>query len=101
MEAVGYQIDASLSTEDAMNKLRRRSYDVVITDMGRPPDTRAGYTLLQAMQDDHIDIPLIIYARGNLPEHRREARERRAFGNTNNPQELLQLVTRAVEQNRE
>lgn len=100
MEAFGYQLDASLSTEDAMNKLRRRPYDVVITDMGRPSDARAGYTLLQAMQDDNIETPLIIYARGNLPEHRREARERGAFGNTNNPQELFQLVTRAVERTR-
>lgn len=97
LEALGFRIDESVSTDDAMKKLRRRTYDVVITDMGRPPDARAGYTLLQQMQDAEIDTPLIIYARGNLPEHRREAQARGAFGNTNNPQELVQLVTRAME----
>lgn len=100
LEALGIQIDESLSTEDAMSKLHRRAYDVVITDMGRPPDARAGYTLLHQMQDENIKAPLIIYARGNLPEHRREAHSRGAFGNTNNPQELFQLVTRAIEQSR-
>lgn len=96
LEALNIQIEESLSTDDAMQKLHGRKYDVVITDMGRPPDARAGYTLLQRMQEEDIETPLIIYARGNRPEHRREALRRGAFGNTNNPQELFRLVTRAL-----
>jgi len=41
-------------------------------------------------------MPLMIYALGNRPEHRQEALRRGAFGNTNNPQELFQLVMRAL-----
>lgn len=41
LEALGIQIDLSTSTEDALEKIRRRSYDLIISDMGRPPDERA------------------------------------------------------------
>ncbi len=38
LEALGIDIDLSTSTDDALGKIRRRSYDLIISDMGRPPD---------------------------------------------------------------
>ena len=50
LEALGIRFTISTSTEDALVKLRQRTFDVIISDMGRPPDLRAGYTLLEAVQ---------------------------------------------------
>jgi CheY-like chemotaxis protein len=97
MENLGIRFTFSTSTEGALEKLRRNRYDVVISDMGRPPDNRAGYTLLAEMQKQGDMTPFIVYAGSNLPEHRAEARKRGAYGNTNNPQELFELVLRAIQ----
>lgn len=36
LEALGVRIDLSTSTEEALQKTRQRSYDLIISDMGRP-----------------------------------------------------------------
>lgn len=96
LETLGLRFNISTSTEDALEKLRLRSFDVIITDMARPSDKQAGYTLLQALRDLGDTTPTIIYASSNLPEHKAEARRRGAMGSTNNPQELFELVLGAI-----
>jgi CheY-like chemotaxis protein len=96
LEALGIQIDLSRSTEDALEKIRRRSYDLIISDMGRPPDARAGYTLLDKLREAGDRTPFVIYASSRAPEHVREAREHGAIGCTNQPQELVEMVTTAL-----
>jgi len=96
MEALGVRFTISTTTEDALEKLRQNRFDAIISDMGRPPDNRAGYTLLDEIRKQNIKTPYIIYAGSNAPEHRAEAQRRGALGSTNNPQELLQLVTSAI-----
>ena len=93
LEALGIQIDLSTATEDALEKIRRRSYDLIISDMGRPPDARAGYTLLDKLREAGNKTPFVIYASSRAPEHVREAREHGAIGCTNMPQELVEMVT--------
>jgi CheY-like chemotaxis protein len=46
-----YNIDFVLAktTGQALAELRKRQFDAIISDMGRPPDSRAGYTLLEAV----------------------------------------------------
>ena len=89
-------IDLATSTDEAMDKLRQRPYDLVISDMGRPPDPRAGYTLLDTMRQAGIHTPFVIYAGSRAPEHVAEARRRGALGATNSPQELITMVTNAL-----
>lgn len=96
LEAFGFTVSISTSTEDAIEKVRGRRYDVIISDMGRPPDNQAGYTLLKRLRDDRIDTAYIIYAGSNRPEHQAMALERRATGSTNSPMELFKLVTQAA-----
>ena len=96
LEALGIDIDLSTSTEDALEKIRRRSYDLIISDMGRPPDKRAGYTLLDELRRSGNQTPYVIYAGSRAPEHVREAREHGAIGSTNVPQELITIVTNAL-----
>lgn len=87
------QLAISTSTEDALERLAVSRYDLVISDMGRPPDNRAGYTLLEAMRRQGVGIPVVFYTGSGLPEHRAEARRRGAVSSTNSPQELVRLVT--------
>lgn len=96
LEALGIQIDLSTSTEEALEKIRQRHYDLIISDMGRPPDSRAGYTLLDELRGTGDKTPFVIYASSRDPEHVREARQHGAIGCTNSPQELITLVTKAL-----
>jgi len=92
LEALGVHFDISTSTDDALEKVERRAYDAIISDMGRPPDSRAGYTLLEKLRGSGNMSPFVIYAGSNLPEHKAEARKRGAQGSTNRPTELFELV---------
>ena len=96
LEALGIDIDVSTSTEDALEKVRRRSYDLIISDMGRPPDARAGYTLLDQLRRTGNQTPFVIYAGSRAPEHVAEARAHGAIGSTNMPQELITMVTNVL-----
>lgn len=97
LEALGINITTSKSTADALEKLQSFKYDLIISDMGRPPDNQAGYTLLAEKQKLGDRTPFIIYASSSLPEHKAESRRRGAVGNTNNPKELFQLVLSAIQ----
>lgn len=98
LQDLGVVIRLASSTDQAMECLRHERFDLVISDMGRPPDDRAGYTLLSRMKEAGINLPLIFYAAGgNLPEHRKDAKARGAFASTNRATELFQFVFRALE----
>ena len=97
LETLGLRFTISTSTEDALEKLRLKNCDVSSSDMGRPSDRQAGYTLLKTLRDSGDTTPYIIYASSNLPEHKAEARRRGAMDCTNNPQELFELVLRAIQ----
>jgi CheY-like chemotaxis protein len=95
----GIKFDLALSTEEALYKVKadKGRYRVILSDMSRPPDWRAGYTLLAGLQQAGVSAPFILYAaKGGAPENRAEAKQLGAFGMTNSPQELLQLIQRAL-----
>ena len=95
-EASGLRVDISISTDDAMMRLKTRKYSAIISDMGRPPDARAGYTLLEMLRSSGDRTPYIIYAGSRSAEHQAEARSRGALGCTNRPSELFQMVLSAI-----
>lgn len=96
LEALGVRFTLSISTNEALERLRRQKFDLIISDMGRPPDQRAGYTLLDKLRDGGDRTPFVIYAGSRDPEHVKEAREHGALGCTNSAQELILLVSRAL-----
>jgi CheY-like chemotaxis protein len=96
LEAVGISFVLSTSTDDALAKLKNQTFDLVISDMSRPPENQAGYTLLEAMRKAGNKIPFIIYAASSNPEFVAEAIRRGAFGETNRPDELFKLVISAI-----
>ncbi len=84
------------STDEALEKLKRQSFDAIISNMGRPPDPQAGYTLLDTLRASGDRTPFIIYAESRAPQHRAEARRRGAVGCTNRPDELFEMVLSAL-----
>jgi CheY-like chemotaxis protein len=95
-EKMGIRFTVSTSTEDALQKVRLHQYDAIISDMGRPPDDRAGYTLLDRLLAMEVDTPFVIYSSSNRPEHKAEALRKGAVGATNNLPELVELVKAAL-----
>ncbi len=95
-EALGFNVTVALSTEEAMAKLRDTTYTAIISDLSRPSDMHAGYTLLRELSDASISVPVVIYAGLRTPEAQREARRHGAFGCTNRPDELVDLVLDAT-----
>lgn len=91
-EALGAIVTQRPDTDSALAALSAEHFDLVISDMGRPPDDRAGYTLLQKMRQQGLRTPFLIYSSSKRPEHVREALERGAQGATNDPEELLDMA---------
>ena len=96
LEALGVSFVLAISTDEALNKIARQRFDAIISDMGRPPDSRAGYTLLDKLRSSGDQTPFIIYARSRDPEHVAESRRHGAIGCTNNANELFEMVLSAL-----
>ena len=92
LEALGISIVLSTSTDDALDKLKHSSFDVIISDMRRPPDSLAGYTLLDKLRVSGDQTPYIIYAGSRSSADQMEARSKGAIGCTNRPNELFEMV---------
>jgi CheY-like chemotaxis protein len=96
LEALGVSFVLATSTDEALDKIKKQKFDVIISDMGRPPDQRAGYTLLEKLRASGNQTPFVIYAGSNAPEHKAEARSRGALGSTNRASELFGYVLAAI-----
>jgi CheY-like chemotaxis protein len=96
LEQLGIQLTISTSTEDALEKLQHGNYSVIISDMGRPPDKHAGYTLLEEIRKRGITTSFIIYAGSRSPEHTTETLRRGGLGTTNIPYELFEMVVDVI-----
>jgi CheY-like chemotaxis protein len=97
LEALGISIDLSTSTRDALSEVEAHGpYDLIISDMGRPPDPRAGYTLLDALRSRGDFTPFVIYAGSRDQRHFDEAVSHGALGSTNRPTELIEMVSNAL-----
>jgi CheY-like chemotaxis protein len=98
LEALRANVVTVTSTDEAIETLagQRQHFDLIISDMRRPPDDRAGYTLLDTLRRRGDRTPYVIYTSSRAPEHMREAISHGALGATNSPQELIQLVLRGL-----
>jgi CheY-like chemotaxis protein len=92
LEALGIHVDLANDTQEALRKLSRKEYDLVVSDMARPSGKNAGYDLLKQIRESGNTVPFIIYSGSNLPQYQLEAKSRGAQGSTSDPQELFQLA---------
>lgn len=95
-EAVGLHFTLALSTNEALDLLKRHKYAAIISDMGRLEGKEEGYVLLDEVRRQGDQTPFFIYAGSDLPEHKRETTTHGGQGSTNNPQELFQMVMNAI-----
>ena len=98
LEVLGVRFILASSTEEALALVSSQRVDAIISDMGRPPDARAGYTLLDELRRRSVKIPFIIYAGSSSPTHVAESRQHGAIGCTNNPYELFEYVVEVLRQ---
>ena len=96
LEVLGIRFVLAASTDEALTQMSRRRFNTIISDMGRPPDSRAGYTLLDQLRSVGDKTPFIIYAGSRSPEHVAESRQHGAIGCTNNANELFEMVLFAL-----
>ncbi|MDP9126323.1 MAG: response regulator [Pseudomonadota bacterium] len=95
-ETMGLRVTLALSTDEAFERLSQGKFAAIISDMGRREGPREGYVLLDRLRKEGDRTPLFFYAASSVPEHRRETQEHGGQGCTSNPQELFEMVTRAV-----
>jgi len=96
IKALGFKIDVATTTEDAVRLLARDQYAAIISDMGREEGESAGYDLLKRIRSRDKKTPFFIYGSSGQLVHKVMAQERGAQGSTNNPTELIDLVTTHV-----
>jgi CheY-like chemotaxis protein len=97
LEALGIRVDISTSTESALEAATGVPYRLIISDMSRPPDLRAGYALLEALSKNGVRVPVVFYAGSQTAAQAAEARIRGAAGSTASPRELLAIVIAILE----
>src|SRR5262249_48189888 len=88
LEALGIHVDLASDTQEASRKLSRKEYDLVVSDMERPPGKNAGYELLKQIRESGNSVPFIIYAGSSPSQFQFEAENRGAQGSTNDPHEF-------------
>ena len=100
-QLLGLEFKNVSSTEEALTEIDREGakYKLVISNMNRPGDRRAGFTLLDKLKEGNYQKPVIFYTSyASRQQFGEEARERGFAGLTHSPQELLNLVRRTLTQ---
>ena len=92
LEALGVNFVLAQSTDEALALIKEETFDLILSDMNRPPDPTAGYTLLDQLRTNGNRTPYILYAGSRSAESQSEARRRGAVGCTNRPNELFAMV---------
>ncbi len=80
------------STQAAIGAMETRTFDLVISDMGRGDNMRAGYDLLEQLRGSGRTVPFFIFSSEDRPEFRVEAKRRGAQLATNDMIELIDCV---------
>jgi CheY-like chemotaxis protein len=95
LKRLGASILFARSNDEAEAHLKQDRFDLVISDIGRGLQRDAGYNLLEHIRSSHRRLPVIFYT-GNAA-NADSARVREAYGVTNTPGDLINLVVRALE----
>jgi CheY-like chemotaxis protein len=94
--ADGVEVEISTSTEEALQKLRQRDFDVLISDLGRIENGRdnpfAGLDLLQRLSSVGLPTPSLVYAGRRGLENERKLKEAGAELVTSSPIEVIAFV---------
>ncbi|WP_160309011.1 response regulator [Anaeromyxobacter sp. PSR-1] len=96
LQAIGLSFVISKSTGDAVHRVRERSFDAVISDLGRPESERAGVVLLEELRKIGFERPYILYTLSAKSDAAQDARRAGAAAVATTPVELFEAVIRAL-----
>jgi CheY-like chemotaxis protein len=97
LEDVGVRFRLALSTDEAVEQYRKTKFDLIITDMGRASNEKAGLDLLQDLKRLESRTPVIVFASHRaLVNHGREALDLGAVSITTGTPTLLKEVIRTL-----
>lgn len=87
-------VETAKSTDEAVARLAKQKYDIVLSDLSRDGDATAGLQMLDVLRAAYPGLPVVFYvgdyqAEKGIPPF--------AFGLTNRPDELLHIVLDVVE----
>lgn len=71
LEERGVRVDIALSTDEAIATIKKIPYDIVLSDMGRPEDDKAGIDLTRKLKELHINTPVYIFCGSWAARHLR------------------------------
>lgn len=93
----GVVVDLAISTDEAQDKMKRREYDAIITDIMRPEGDKAGIELVKLIRKRNSAVPIYVYCGGWAARHLKdEALNAGANGITSSGTTLLVYVSRVL-----
>ena len=72
LEERGARVDIALSTNEAVVKIKKIPYDIILSDMGRPEGDKAGIDLTRKLKELSINTPVYIYCGSWAAQHLRD-----------------------------
>jgi DNA-binding NtrC family response regulator len=98
LEELNCTITFVSDTKEAMTLLASHptQFATVISDFYRRNDPEAGYPFLKRVSHLHDAPPIVIYSASSTPLLAEKAMKAGAYGETNQPKELLSLVIHAA-----
>jgi CheY-like chemotaxis protein len=98
LEGYGIRFELARDTDSALRMIADVGpFAAIVSDMGRPGDPQAGYTLLQRVRQANVATPYFIYTTvGMAATLASTAAREGAQGITGNPDALVEMVVAAV-----
>jgi CheY-like chemotaxis protein len=98
LDGVGNRSVLVRSTEEAVDLLDAENrFDLVITDMQRRDELRAGYDLLEAIRLRTESLPVVLYSSSDDPDHRRQWLMAGGTESTYEPLGLFDAIAQALD----
>ncbi|SDW55427.1 response regulator [Nitrosomonas communis] len=72
LQEMGHFVEIARSTDEGIRKFKESSPDIVISDMRRPEDKKAGITLTKAIHSIKDGVPIFIFCGGWAARNMRE-----------------------------
>jgi CheY-like chemotaxis protein len=98
LEDEGYRVDAAFRVDQALDKLSKESYDLVLTDLMMPD--RSGMDAVEAVSRDHPDTGVVMFTGYATVDSAVQSMKLGAFDylpKPFTPDELLQVLDNALE----